>query len=68
MRSEMVKDGRGRVIGWLDTMNNGDIMVKDYAGRILGWYRKAQDMTTDYAGRFLNYGNTAISLVYRQTP
>ena len=68
MNSEMIRDVKGRVIGWLDTLHNGDIMVKDYAGRVLGYYRKAQDMTTEYAGRFLNYGNTCVSLIYRQNP
>ena len=54
---EVIKDFEGRIIGYEETLSNGDVKVSDFSGRILGYYRKSQNKTVDFYGRTVARGN-----------
>lgn len=54
---EVIKNFEGRIIGYEETLSNGDVKVSDFSGRILGYYRKSQDKTVDFYGRIVARGN-----------
>jgi hypothetical protein len=65
MQREHIKDWTGKIIGTLETKNNGDKVIKDFYGRIKGTYVKKLDMTKDFYGRPVGKGDQLISLLYR---
>ena len=60
---ETIKDYSGRIIGFMESQSNGDIIVKDAYGKILGRYDAATNTTKDVHGRILFKGNMAGSLI-----
>lgn len=60
--TETVKDFYGKIIGYLETHTNGDVIVKDFYGKILGRYEKITNTTKDFYGRILYRGNQASAL------
>ena len=65
MQREHIKDWTGKIIGTVETENNGDKVIKDFYGRIKGTYAKKLDMTKDFYGRPVGKGDQLISLLYR---
>ena len=65
MQREHIKDWTGKIIGTLETKNNGDKVIKDFYGRIKGTYVKKLNMTKDFYGRPVGKGDQLISLLYR---
>ena len=63
---EVIKDFYGRIIGYKDTLANGDIRVTGFDGSILGFYRKSQDRTVDFYGRLVAKGNQVGMLLSSQ--
>ena len=37
---EPVRNFYGKIIGWIETANNGDKILRDFYGKILGKYDK----------------------------
>jgi hypothetical protein len=58
-----IKDFYGRVIGRIETLQNGDKVVKDFYGKTLGYYRKNYDVTTDFYGRTIARGEACSMLL-----
>lgn len=55
----------GHIIGYVQTLDNGDQVALSHPYRkILGYYRKSMDATTTLEGRIINRGNTVSALVY----
>ena len=63
MYTETIKEFSGFVIGYLEHLDNGDVIAKKYSGVVLGKYEKASDATKDFSGRILYYGNAASALI-----
>lgn len=51
-----------KVIGYIDTLSNGDKEVRDRANRYLGKYDKHLDVTMDRAGRMIYRGDQSSML------
>lgn len=51
-----------KVIGYIDTLPNGDKEVRDRANRYLGKYDKHLDVTKDRVGRMLYKGDQSSML------
>ena len=65
-QEEYIKDFEGRIIGIVETWENGDQCVREFNSRkALGFYRAKYNHTTDFLGRVLNRGNSVVSLLYR---
>ena len=60
---ETIKDYSGRIIGYLESQPNGDIIAKDASGKILGRYDATTNTTKDAYGKILFKGNMAGSLI-----
>lgn len=57
-----IKDWTGKIIGYIDTLNNGDKVVRDFYRRILGKYDKNMDVTKDFYGRIVARGDQSAML------
>ena len=65
MYQEYVKDFSGRILGIVQSLDNGDQIIKDFNTRqILGYYRARLNHTTDFRGVVIAKGNAAASLIY----
>lgn len=65
MTRESVKDFYGRIIGAIETYDNGDKKAKDQYGKILGFYDKRQNVTKDAYGKIVARGDTTSSLIWQ---
>ena len=63
MYVETIKEFSGYVIGYLEHLDNGDVVAKKFSGVVLGRYEKASNATKDFYGRILYYGNVASALL-----
>jgi len=63
MKETLIKDFHGRILGRIQTDENGDKTVKDFHGRVLGRYKKTQNVTTDFYGRIIARGDASASLI-----
>lgn len=65
MKEEKIRDFYGRIIGTLETDNQGNVVAKDFYGRMKGKYQKYDDTTRDFYNRIISKGNTVVSLLYK---
>ncbi len=63
---EAIRSFNGRVIGYIDTLPNGDKEIRDSSGRYLGKFDKHMNATKDYAGRLLYRGDQSSMLLNRK--
>lgn len=64
MERQEIREPNGRIVGFLETLDNGDIQARVFNGRIVGFYRKASNTTTDFLGRIIARGNIVVSLIW----
>lgn len=62
--TEVIRDFYGRIIGKIDTLDNGDRIAKDFYGRIVGKYIKSMNVTRDFYGRIIAKGDSVVSTLY----
>lgn len=67
MSKEYVKDFYGKILGSLETLQNGDVIARDFYGKILGKYEKKLNLTKDFYGKILTSGDTTSSLIYNSS-
>lgn len=63
MTKQVIKDRRFRIVGYIETKDNGDKVIKDYRFRILGYYKKNLDQTQDAHFRLVARGDVSSSLI-----
>lgn len=66
MNRETIKDFYGKIIGYIDTADNGNKTVRDFYGRVLGYYDKGANVTKDFYHRIIGRGDMAASLLYNR--
>lgn len=54
---EPIRDFYGRIIGYNESLPNGDVQLRDFYGRILGKFDKKLNVTRDFYGRIVAQGN-----------
>lgn len=59
-----LKDEGGRIIGFIEELDNGDKIAKDFYGRILGKYHKDTNKTHDFYGRIIGKGDVSSGLIW----
>lgn len=64
MGEEIIKDFGGRIIGYIETKNNGDKIGKDFYRRIVGYYEKSSNTTKDYYRRVVAKGDVLSGLLW----
>ena len=65
MDEQVIRDWRGKIIGFIQTYSNGDAKVLDFYRRVLGTYSKTLDVTKDFYGRIVAKGNQLSMLLNR---
>lgn len=66
MNLQTLKDAQYRIIGYIETGNNGRQTAKDAQFRILGYYEPQHNATQDLQFRIIGYGNLLPSLILNQ--
>ena len=66
MKREAVRDIRGRVLGYIDFLSNGDKEIRDGYNRYLGKFDKQMNVTKDSGGRVLYRGDQSSMLFNRK--
>ncbi len=62
---ERIKDWTGKLLGYVETDNQGNQKVKDWTGKLLGYYNAGDNTTREWNGRKIAEGNVAVSLIYK---
>ena len=63
MAKQMLRDRRGRILGWTEDGVAGKLNIRDWQGRLLGWYDTRRDTTHDKQGRLVGRGNLLTTLL-----
>lgn len=63
MAKQYLRDGKGRILGWIDDGVNGKLYIRDWLGRICGWYETTSNTTHDKHGRIVGRGNLLTTLL-----
>ena len=67
MTQEYIRDFSGKILGIIETFDNGDQLARDFSSRmILGYYRAGPNHTTDFYGRVIAKGNCVVSFIYNK--
>lgn len=54
-----------KIIGYIETLPNGDQIVRDFYRKVLGRYDAASDTTRDFYGKIVARGNAAAILLHK---
>lgn len=60
---DAIRDFYGKIIGYYETLPNGDMQLRDFYGRILGKWDKKLNVTRDFYGRIVAQGNQLAMLL-----
>lgn len=64
MNKEPVREFSGKIIGWIETDNQGNQIIRAFSGRMIAKYDKQSDVTRDFYGKIISKGNTAVGQLY----
>lgn len=65
VNKEMIRDSRGRILGWIETDHLQNKVVRDFHGYIKGRYKKVSNTTIDFRGKIVGYGDSTASLLFK---
>lgn len=63
MTKEYIRDFYGRILGSIETDNQGNKLVRDFYGKVLGKYNKKDNTTRDFYGKIIARGDQASMLI-----
>ena len=64
---EILRDFYGRIIGYIETDNQGNRTIRDKYRKILGYYDKKSNVTRDFYKRIIAKGDQSALLFARAT-
>jgi len=64
MSRDAIRGFGGKIIGWMETDNKGNMIIRNFYGQIVSKYDAQLDVTRDFYGRQLTHGNTAVAQLY----
>lgn len=64
MEKEAIREFSGKIIGWVETDNNGNQLVRNFIGNIIAKYDSNMNVTRDFLGNIISRGNTAVGQLY----
>lgn len=62
MKTEIIRNFAGAIIGRIETDDKGNKTVRNFYGTILGRYDAARDVTTEFSGRIIAHGDASAML------
>lgn len=60
---QTVRDFSGRILGYIETDNQGNKIIRDFYRVILGKYDKKNNVTRDFYGRVVARGDASASFI-----
>lgn len=63
MSRQTLKDAQFRIIGYIDTANDGKQTARDAQFRVVGYYEPSTNQTKDAQFRVIGHGNLLASLL-----
>ena len=60
-----IKNFYGKILGYVESLPNGDKIYRNFYRKILYYYRKNRDVTTDFYNRILAQGDIGSGLLYK---
>lgn len=63
MSTQTLQDANHRIIGYIETMSDGQQMLQDANHLILGYFDPSGDITQDANHRIVGYGNLLMTLL-----
>lgn len=63
---QIIKDWRGKILGYIDTDRNGNKIVRNFYRKVLGKYDKRTNTTRDFYGKLVAKGDQCSLLLGRQ--
>jgi hypothetical protein len=64
MTTQVIKDARFHILGYIDTKPDGSQVAKNAQFKILGYYDPRMDCTKDAQFHIIGYGNLLASLIH----
>ena len=64
-KTTIIRDFYSRIIGYIETDDQGNKVVKDFYRRTLGKYDAKADVTRDFYNRIISKGDITASLLTR---
>lgn len=61
---EPVREFSGKIIGWVETENDGSQIVRAFSGKIIAKYDARFNVTREFSGKVLTQGNTAVGQLF----
>lgn len=58
-----IRNGFGKIMGFIETDMYGRKVAKDFSFRILGWYDPSTNITRTFEGKWVSQGDTVVSLI-----
>lgn len=62
---QIIKDWRGKILGYVDTDRNGNKIVRNFYRKVLGKYDKRTNTTRDFYGKLVAKGDQCSLLLSR---
>ena len=66
MLKEAIRDFTNRIIGYVETDENGNKTARDFYNRILGYYDAKLNVTRDFYNRIVARGDAVVGLIYEE--
>lgn len=66
MNKETIRDFYNRIIGYVETDDQGNKTIRDFYNRILGYYDARQNVTRDFYNRIVARGDASVGLIYAE--
>lgn len=57
MNKQVIRTFNGKIVGSIETDNQGNKIARDFYGKIVGRYNKQQDVTRDFYGKIVARGD-----------
>lgn len=61
--TQLIRDFYGKILGRIETDEQGNKTVRDFYGRLLGRYNKRQNVTRDFYGKLVARGDATSMLL-----
>lgn len=66
MTKDTIRDFHGRIIGYIETDDNGNKTIKNFYGKILGYYQKSDNTTRNFYRKIIARGDQSSALFYTE--
>lgn len=66
MNKQPIRDFYNRIIGYVETLDNGDQVARDFYNRIVGYWYKRDNTTRNFYKQIIGRGNFVTQLIFEE--